>query len=122
MKNYYFYDSPIGDLTLVSEEDKLIAVRYGKKFFNDELAVYNNIKSGNILHATQYWLKAYFNGEMPEISELNIAPCGNEFRKIVWELLCKIPYGSTSTYGDIAKQVARIMNKEKMSAQAVGGQ
>ena len=34
--------------------------------------------------------------------------------------MCEIPYGETTTYGKIAKKMAKIMNKEKMSAQAVG--
>lgn len=33
----------------------------------------------------------------------------------------QIPYGATVTYGDIAKELAKNMGIEKMSAQAVGG-
>ena len=33
----------------------------------------------------------------------------------------EIPYGKVTTYGTIAKKVAKIMKKEKMSAQAIGG-
>ena len=32
-----------------------------------------------------------------------------------------IPYGKTMTYGEIAKEVAKRLGKERMSAQAVGG-
>ena len=39
----------------------------------------------------------------------------------VWEILCQIPYGQLTTYGDIAKKIAEKMNRETMSAQAVGG-
>ena len=35
--------------------------------------------------------------------------------------MCEIPYGEVTTYGDIAKKIAKIKNKDKMSAQAVGG-
>ena len=38
----------------------------------------------------------------------------------MWEILRTIPWGQTRTYGDIAKEVARLLGKEKMSAQAVG--
>lgn len=122
MKNYYFYASPIGDLTLVSDENKLIAVRYGKNFFHDELPICDkNLEKNNILNATKNWLRAYFNGGNPDLSELAISPCGNEFRETVWKLLCKISYGSTVTYGYIAQETAKLMGKDKMSAQAVGG-
>jgi O-6-methylguanine DNA methyltransferase len=36
-------------------------------------------------------------------------------------MVCEIPYGEVSTYGDIAKQMAVKMNKKCMSSQAVGG-
>ena len=42
------------------------------------------------------------------------------FRQCVWDFLCKIPYGETITYGDLAKKVAKKLNKSSMSAQAVG--
>ena len=46
---------------------------------------------------------------------------GTEFQKEVWKILCTIPYGKTTTYGDIARQIARKRGLEHMSAQAVGG-
>ena len=42
------------------------------------------------------------------------------FRKIVWHELLKIPYGQTTTYGDIARIIARKKGVAKMSWQAVG--
>jgi methylated-DNA-[protein]-cysteine S-methyltransferase len=36
-------------------------------------------------------------------------------------MLCEIPYGRVTTYGDIAKRMAEKMNKASMSGQAVGG-
>lgn len=50
-----------------------------------------------------------------------LAPLGGEFRQGVWEILCQIPYGQLTTYGDIAKKMAERMNRVTMSAQAVGG-
>lgn len=43
------------------------------------------------------------------------------FRKTVWEILCEIPYGICTTYGEIAKRAAARMNRKNMSGQAVGG-
>ena len=39
----------------------------------------------------------------------------------MWEILKEIPYGETITYKEIANKLEKIMKKEKMSAQAVGG-
>ena len=46
---------------------------------------------------------------------------GSPFRLAVWEILQKIPYGKTLTYGEIAKEIARLRGLPRMSAQAVGG-
>ena len=46
---------------------------------------------------------------------------GPPFRLSVWKHLLEIPYGETTTYGEIAKRIAREMGIERMSAQAVGG-
>ena len=46
---------------------------------------------------------------------------GTPFRLSVWETLKKIPYGKTTTYGEIAKEIAAQRGLPRMSAQAVGG-
>ena len=52
--------------------------------------------------------------------EIPIVLEGTAFQKAVWELLLKIPCGKTCTYGELAREAARLLGKEKMSAQAVG--
>ena len=39
----------------------------------------------------------------------------------MWEILLRIPYGQTTTYGEIARQLAAERGLPRMSAQAVGG-
>ena len=46
---------------------------------------------------------------------------GSPFQLMVWEILRQIPYGETTTYGEIAKLVAKERGLPRMSAQAVGG-
>ncbi len=46
---------------------------------------------------------------------------GTGFQKDVWEILCSLPYGHTTTYGEIAKRLAKKRGIPRMSAQAVGG-
>lgn len=74
-----------------------------------------------IFKDTLGWLCRYFEGKRPQPSELRLAPQGGAFRHEIWNILCSIPYGQTTTYGDIAKSAAAKLNKERMSAQAVGG-
>ena len=46
---------------------------------------------------------------------------GSAFRRSVWDILLQIPYGQTTTYGEIARQLAEKQGLPRMSAQAVGG-
>lgn len=46
---------------------------------------------------------------------------GTDFQNEVWEILCAIPYGQLTTYGEIARQLAARRGVEHISAQAAGG-
>ena len=45
---------------------------------------------------------------------------GTVFQEKIWDRLRRIPYGKTITYGEIAREIAKEYNINKMSAQAVG--
>jgi len=47
---------------------------------------------------------AYFIGELTEF-DLPLALHGTEFQRRVWAALLTIPYGATTTYGELARQV-----------------
>lgn len=36
------------------------------------------------------------------------APAGSPFRQAVWRMLREIPYGATTTYGEIARKMAAL--------------
>ena len=117
-----YYKSPIGNLILVSDGDNLVGLymenqKYYLNGIKQELTSKDNLQ---VFENTKKWLDRYFAKEKPSIKEIPIAPKGGEFRQKVWKILCEIPYGQTITYGEIAKRIAKQMNKEKMSAQAVG--
>jgi methylated-DNA-[protein]-cysteine S-methyltransferase len=60
-------------------------------------------------------LDAYFRGDLKEFTVL-LAPSGTAFQLAVWTELTKIPYGSTVSYGDIA----RALGKRPVASRAVG--
>lgn len=117
------YASPIGTVLIASDGRSLTGLWLeGQKYLNgslvsrlcprDELPLFT---------LTKNWLDQYFSGHQPSISSLPLAAEGSAFRREVWGLLCQIPYGTTMTYGEIAKIMAQRTNKARMSSQAVGG-
>jgi methylated-DNA-[protein]-cysteine S-methyltransferase len=47
-------------------------------------------------------------------------PKGTPFQKSVWTYLCEIPYGKTTSYGELAKRFELENQGRDMSARAVG--
>lgn len=117
------YPSPVGDILLAEREGALIGLWIeGQKYFlgslREEVAVCDDRP---VFSRVKNWLDRYFAGEKPAVSAIPLAPAGSEFRRQVWDILCEIPYGEVTTYGEIAKQIARKRGVWRMSAQAVGG-
>lgn len=108
--NYGCYESPLGPLLLAWEEDELMGL-----WMNREIPEQNQ----PIPETVKQWLDAYFLGQPNEIS-FPLKPKGTAFQQQVWQILLRIPYGRTRSYGSIAREMAALTGKEKMSAQAVG--
>ena len=92
----------------------------GEKFCENEQGGYFEEKNLAVFDQTKRWLDLYFSGREPGFTPA-LNPAGSAFRRAVWEILLKIPYGKITTYGQIAREIAAARGLAKMSAQAVGG-
>ena len=114
------YSSPIGPLLLAARGDGLTGLWLeGQKYYPDKLPTQRG--QASVLSETMCWLDRYFAGKAPSPAELPLAPAGSSFRQQVWRILCRIPYGQVTTYGEIARELAAHSGIPSMSAQAVGG-
>ena len=115
------YQSPLGGIVLASDGEALTGLWFERqKYFATTLSA-NASENPDlpVFRQTRLWLDRYFGGEIPDFTpRLNIS--SSDFRKQVWQKLLEIPYGHTSTYGEIARAIARENGLERMSAQAVG--
>jgi methylated-DNA-[protein]-cysteine S-methyltransferase len=59
-------------------------------------------------------LAEYFAGRR-RVFELRLAPAGTDFQLLVWRALQKIPFGQTTSYGQIARDLG-----QRNAARAVG--
>ncbi len=115
------YSSPLGEILLAADEIGLTGLWFhGQKYFAADLAEENTEETTPILARAKEWLDIYFSGNEPNFTP-PLHPIGSDFRREVWDILLKIPYGKTVTYGDIAQELAKKKGIAKMSAQAVGG-
>lgn len=115
------YSSPLGGILLAADEIGLTGSWFdGEKYFAGNLPAEHVERQTPILAEAERWLDIYFTGKEPGFTP-PLHPIGSPFRQAVWEILLQIPYGRTTTYGEIARQLAEKQGLEKMSAQAVGG-
>lgn len=115
------YDSPLGGILLAADEVGLTGLWFdGEKYFADTLDPEHKAQETPILREAKRWLDVYFRGQEPDFTP-PLHPIGSPFRQEVWALLLQIPYGQTTTYGALAKQLAAMHGLSRMSAQAVGG-
>lgn len=115
------YDSPMGGILLAADEIGLTGLWFdGQKYFARNLPAERIEQNAPALLGTCRWLDIYFTGKEPDFMP-PLHPIGSAFRQSVWKILLQIPYGQTTTYGEIARQLEKKLGCSKMSAQAVGG-
>lgn len=116
------YNSPLGEMTIMSSNNELNGLYFSdefeKHFQNIKISRYNE---NPISLQTKNWLDKYFSKNNPNPYEININPLKTSFQKNVYKLLMKVPFGSFRSYGEIAQDYCRKFNRNKMSAQAIGG-
>lgn len=114
----YYYDSPVGQLQLISDGEAITHLLYKHQQIEDD--TYEVNPQLPIFQETVKWLDSYFEGENPDIT-MKLKPEGSEFQHRVWTYLQEIPYGELTTYGILAHKVGGDTGKSRMSAQAIGG-
>lgn len=121
MTSVQHYSSPLGGILLAADETGLTGLWFdGEKYFADNLPPEHIVQETPPLAVARRWLNLYFAGCEPDFLP-PLHPIGSPFRQAVWGMLLQIPYGQTTTYGALARQLAAKRGLARMSAQAVGG-
>jgi methylated-DNA-[protein]-cysteine S-methyltransferase len=106
---YDIVGSPIGELLLVGDGESLTGLDFGPA----DVRPGWRREPGAFADASDQ-LGAYFAGDLRTF-DLPLAPTGTRFQRQVWDALTAIPYGETTSYGELAESIGR-----PGSARAVG--
>jgi methylated-DNA-[protein]-cysteine S-methyltransferase len=105
--------SPLGELLLAGSETRLAGLWMqdgpGRRPLGDGW-----VRADARFAAARAQVDEYFAGERREF-ELELEPAGTPFQRGVWRAVREIPYGTTSTYGELAARLGKTS-----SARAVG--
>ena len=114
--NIQFYKTKYAEFILGSFENKLCLLDF--RYRKMRTTIDNRLKKGfnakfieqddKILKTTRKQLNEYFKMERKEFN-IPLITIGTDFQKSVWETLLKVPYGTTATYLQLAKDI----NNEK---------
>lgn len=113
------YASPLGPMRLTGDGEALTGLRFDGPPADVPTAE-SEKKPLPVFVETAQWLDRYFDGREPGAAP-PLRLRGTPFQRAVWALLLRIPYGSTTSYGELARQLAAREGFSRVSARAVGG-
>jgi methylated-DNA-[protein]-cysteine S-methyltransferase len=97
-------ETAIGELTLVAQEGALTGVYYPGHWTRPDPATFGERSDGAGFEEAERQLQEYLAGERTTFA-LPTALSGDGFQRRVWDRLAEIPYGETTTYGEIAREL-----------------
>lgn len=104
---YTDYFSPMGRLTLVASESGLAGVYFPEHRHFKGCDQWQRGGNHALLVQTQQQLDAYFAGQRRRFDLPLDLSGGTVFQQAVWRTLCTLPFGSTTSYAGIARQIGK---------------
>jgi methylated-DNA-[protein]-cysteine S-methyltransferase len=110
---YCHMDTPIGTLLLAGAEERLAAI-YFQSGPHPTTVRAEWIASERPLRNVVRQLREYFAGRR-RCFDIPLEPTGTPFQRAVWQELTRIPYGASTSYGEIARRIGH-----PLASRAVG--
>jgi methylated-DNA-[protein]-cysteine S-methyltransferase len=117
MLGYTRCPSPIGELTLTASATALTAVYFPTSRHGSPPDAQGEAAgpAAEILARARQQLAEYFAGTRKTF-DLPLAAEGSAFEHRVWDALARIPYGATTTYGELARRLGDARNARAVGA------
>ena len=96
------YESPIGPLTLLGDDDGTLT---GVLFVNTRYDG-GEPDDPDALPGARAALQRYFDGDPDAFGGLRLRFAGSPLQRAVWHAVLELPFGATTTYGKLAAQLA----------------
>jgi len=109
--------SSLGDLTVVARGGSVTGLYFPHHWHMPDRAVFGRYRDAGFENV-RLQLGEYLAGERREF-HVPVQAAGSPFQERVWQLLGQIPYGTTVSYGDLARELGGGVTAQEVGA-AVG--
>jgi methylated-DNA-[protein]-cysteine S-methyltransferase len=109
--------SPLGDLTAVARSGEMVGLYFPHHWYRPAPSAFG-AQDDHGFDDLRHQLDEYFGGERSEFS-IPLRANGNERQMQVWDLVRQVPYGETSTYGHLARELGDGTTPQEVGA-AIG--
>ena len=98
-------ESPIGELILTGNAGALTGLYVGRLPGSDAPPT-DDGRDDRVFDSVRAQLTEYFAGERTSF-DVPLDLRGTEFQRTVWDALLRVPFGHTTTYGEIARRISK---------------
>jgi len=106
--NYNFAESPFGEIIVAATSKGICHMAFSEDnalAFEELRAIFPNAMFNHKVDKFQQDALFIFRNDWTNLNEIKLHLKGTKFQLKVWETLLSIPYGSLSTYGEIAEAI-----------------
>jgi methylated-DNA-[protein]-cysteine S-methyltransferase len=115
---HWIIDTPLGDLTLVRDSQGLRGIYFPRHWYRPARETFGPVVDRGF-DETRHQLCQYLDGDRQHFDLSLHLSSTDPLHTTVWEMLKDIPYGATTTYGELARRVAQGVTAQQVGA-AVG--
>ncbi len=116
MTSQLVMESPVGPMRLAADDEAITQVMFAEP---DAVLTDPGEEVSPLLSEAARQLRAYFAGDLREF-DLPVTSRGTAFQRRIWSQLERIPYGVTSSYGEIAGRLGLPMGASRAVGTANG--
>lgn len=115
------YETSLGELIFVAAGDSIVGLYFPDHWYgsaNGDFGPAVEINADELLRRATSQLDEYLLGKRTAF-DVPVAGRGDDFERSVWKLIDRIPYGQTTTYGEMARELGDVALARRVG-QAVG--
>jgi len=102
---YKHVGSPLGQILIAATDDGIKGLWFENQLHYPDIIGWQAVRSHKWLDQCANEIQCYFEGTLREFKSPLSIPWGTEFQQSVWRELQLIPFGQTTSYGELATRI-----------------